>query len=219
MIKKLNKKSNPFKIPMYILALGIFMVTTKHNLLKETSDISIIEEKTYSENELKELVWQELQYFPVASAMNNNKAIVSYVDSFGAQRSYGGERVHEGCDIMAGINSPGLYPIISMTDGIVSNKGWLDKGGYRLGITSENGIYYYYAHLDSYGEFEIGDMVKAGNIIGYMGDTGYGEEGTRGQFATHLHLGIYLNVNNQEIAINPYPYLSYIENTKIELNF
>ena len=41
----------------------------------------------------------------------------------------------------------GLFPVLSMTDGVVEKKGWLPQGGYRLGIRSDGGIYYYYAHL------------------------------------------------------------------------
>ena len=69
-----------------------------------------------------------------------------------------------------------------MTDGVIVNKGWLEQGGYRLGIVAPGGAYFYYAHLDSYAELEEGDVVQAGDILGYMGDSGYGEEGTKGKF-------------------------------------
>ena len=59
-------------------------------------------------------------------------------------RSYGGERGHEGTDIMATVNERGMYPVISMTDGIVESKGWLELGGYRLGIRAPQGAYFYY---------------------------------------------------------------------------
>ena len=46
--------------------------------------------------------------------------------------------------------------------------GWLELGGYRIGIRSTHGAYLYYAHLDSYRKgLAIGDMVKAGDILGY----------------------------------------------------
>ena len=44
---------------------------------------------------------------------------------------------------------PGYYPVVSMTDGVVTEKGWLEKGGWRIGITAPTGAYFYYAHLDS----------------------------------------------------------------------
>ena len=76
---------------------------------------------------------------------------------------------------MAEKNTPGYYPVVSMTDGVVTEKGWLEKGGWRIGITAPTGAYFYYAHLDSYAELEKGDPVKAGDLLGYMGDSGYGE--------------------------------------------
>lgn len=87
---------------------------------------------------------------------------------------------------MAEKNTPGYYPVVSMTDGVVTEKGWLEKGGWRIGITAPTGAYFYYAHLDSYAELEKGDPVKAGDLLGYMGDSGYGEEGTTGEFPVHL---------------------------------
>ena len=53
---------------------------------------------------------------------------------------------------MAEKNTPGYYPVVSMTDGVVTEKGWLEKGGWRIGITAPTGAYFYYAHLDSYAE-------------------------------------------------------------------
>ena len=135
-------------------------------------------------------------------------------------RSYGGDRGHEGTDIMASVNKRGLYPVVSMTDGIVESKGWLELGGYRLGIRAPGGAYFYYAHLDSYSDIEEGDQVKAGDLLGYMGDTGYSEtEGTTGNFPVHLHMGIYLYPDGREISVNPYPVLKYVENDRIKCNF
>ena len=74
-----------------------------------------------------------------------------------------------------------MFKIRSVSDGTVEKKGWLKLGGYRLGIRSDSGIYYYYAHLASYADnIKCGDRVKAGQFIGYMGNTGYGDEGTSG---------------------------------------
>ena len=61
-----------------------------------------------------------------------------------------GNAAHEGIDIMASVNQRGIYPIVSMTDGTIQNLGWLELGGYRIGILAPGGAYFYYAHLDSY---------------------------------------------------------------------
>ena len=165
-------------------------------------------------------VWDDLQYFPVAESSDNSRLSVSFEDSWMFDRSYGGERGHEGTDIMPSVNEPGRFPVVSMTDGIVESKGWLELGGYRLGIRAPHGAYFYYAHLDFYADIEEGDTINAGDLLGFMGDTGYGtEEGTRGKFPVHLHVGIYLYQNEQEISVNPYPALSYVQDKKVSGDF
>ena len=122
-------------------------------------------------------VFEDLQCFPVVKEGKDERYPVSYDNTWGAERTYGGERTHEGCDLMAISNERGKYKVCSMTDGVVKNIGWLEQGGWRIGIESDSGIYYYYAHLDSYEKaFEKGERVAAGQILGRMGDSGYGKE-------------------------------------------
>lgn len=166
--------------------------------------------------ETTKAIWNDVKYFPVARFTNNSSMTVSYVDTWMNERTYGGKRGHEGTDIMASVNERGLYPIVSMTDGIVKKMGWLEKGGYRIGVQSPSGVYFYYAHLESYANLKEGDEVHAGDILGYMGDSGYGPEGTIGQFAVHLHLGIYIYPENEEMSVNPYWILRYIENRMVK---
>ena len=75
-----------------------------------------------------------------------------YENGWMEERSFDGPRTHEGCDLMAGAPEAGLYPVVSMTDGVVEQAGWLKKGGWRIGIRAPAGAYLYYAHLDSYGK-------------------------------------------------------------------
>lgn len=174
-------------------------------------------EENYSEFiKTTEVIWNDVKYFPVPEFTADKSMKVSYANSWMSERTYGGERGHEGTDIMASKNERGLYPVISMTDGVVSKKGWLDKGGYRIGILAPGGAYFYYAHLESYANLNVGDEVRAGDILGFMGDSGYGPEGTTGKFAVHLHLGIYIYPNGKEMSINPYWVLRYIENRKVK---
>ncbi len=158
-------------------------------------------------------ILEEIQTFPISLEYSNNYI---YGDSYGAERTYGGKRIHTGTDIMDKENIIGRIPIISMTNGIIQNIGWNEKGGYRVGIKSESGNYYYYAHLDKFEEgIQKGKEVVAGDIIGYMGNTGYSKvEGTKGNFEVHLHLGIEVEtkLTKDELWINPYPFISYIEN-------
>ena len=151
-------------------------------------------------------VWDDLEEFPL-------DFVPVYEDSWLFDRSFGGERQHEGCDLMPPGNQRDFYPVRSMTDGVVERIGWLPLGGWRIGIRGSRGGYFYYAHLSSYGRaFQKGDRVSAGDLLGYMGDSGYGPEGTTGRFDVHLHIGIYIEgENRKEISVNPYWPLRYLE--------
>jgi peptidoglycan LD-endopeptidase LytH len=159
-------------------------------------------------------IFSNIEYFPVPK-VTDQEADITYADSWYQPRTYGGNRKHEGTDLMASNNLRGFFPVISMTDGIVENKGWLEQGGYRIGIRSAAGGYFYYAHLYSYApELKQGDEVIAGQLLGFMGDSGYGSEGTIGQFDVHLHLGIYVNTVDGEMSVNPYMVLKYLEKNR-----
>ena len=151
-------------------------------------------------------VWNDLICVPVAEQG------MTFENSWMFERNYGGKRGHEGTDIMPPENISGYYRVVSMTDGVVEQIGWLPKGGYRIGIRAPSGGYFYYAHLEAYSRaYQIGEMVTAGEVLGTMGDTGYGEEGTHGQFPVHLHLGIYIRTReHEELSVNPYWILRYL---------
>lgn len=163
-------------------------------------------------------VISDLKYFPVPKLENGN-ANVNFEDTWSDPRTYGGDQKHEGTDLMASNNQRGYFPIVSMTDGLVEKKGWLEQGGYRIGIRSTSGGYFYYAHLASYApDLKEGDNVIAGQLLGFMGDSGYGSEGTIGQFDVHLHLGIYVNTDQGEMSINPYYILKILETNRLSYN-
>jgi murein DD-endopeptidase MepM/ murein hydrolase activator NlpD len=113
-------------------------------------------------------------------------------DTWGNARSRG--RVHLGIDIMAKRGTP----ILSATDGIVMKIGTGGAGGNAVTIVSYALSQQYYAHLDRFGKFKVGDIVHVGDVLGYVGKSGNAT-------TDHLHYGIYLYPNRE--AINPYPYL------------
>lgn len=162
----------------------------------------------------------EMKYFPVPQS-TGNMPYVEFENSWKYERTYGGKRFHEGCDIMALKNVRGIYPVVSVCDGTVEKMGWLEKGGYRVGIRSDSGIYYYYAHLSEYAGIQEGDRVSAGELLGFMGDTGYSTvEGTTGMFDVHLHFGIYVNDRyGNEISLNPYYFLKRIFNNVLYFEY
>lgn len=159
------------------------------------------------------IIFKDLVCFPVPESLNLKTPDITYEDGWMERRTFGGERGHEGCDLMGDTKAAGFYPVVSMTDGVVEKAGWLTKGGWRIGIRAPSGAYFYYAHLSGYaGSWEEGEAVRAGELLGYMGDSGYGTEGTTGQFPVHLHLGIYIKTEHyEELSVNPYWILRHME--------
>lgn len=177
----------------------------------------ILKEKLDECIEIYKAIINDVRYFPVPRDTKSGVE-VSYENSWGEERTYGGKRSHEGTDVMAGNNVRGYFPVISMTDGVVEKVGWLNLGGYRVGVRSPSGAYYYYAHLCEFADgIEEGTKIKAGTVIGTMGDTGYSKmEGTTGNFPVHLHLGIYMDIDEEEISFNPYYILKLVEKYRRE---
>jgi len=115
-------------------------------------------------------------------------------DDFGAERSYGYKRRHLGHDLIIGTGTP----IIAIESGIVEAMGWNQYGGWRIGIRSfDKKRYYYYAHLRKDRPYSMnlyeGKAVKAGDVIGYSGRTGYSRKENVNNIDTpHLHVGMQL---------------------------
>ncbi len=115
-------------------------------------------------------------------------------DDFGAGRSYGYKRKHLGHDMMAAVGTP----VIAVESGVVEALGWNQYGGWRIGIRSFDGKrYHYYAHLRQNRPYaqglETGQTVMAGDVIGYVGRTGYStKENTNNINVSHLHYGLQL---------------------------
>ena len=111
--------------------------------------------------------------------------------------------VHEGNDIYA---EPGT-PVRAIAAGRVENIGWLFYSGWRVGIRDEDGRYWFYAHLRRFAPgLGDGDRVESGDLLGFVGNTGYGNDpGHDNEFTFHLHIGI------QEADgtwVNPYPLMA-----------
>nr|WP_275589174.1 M23 family metallopeptidase [Paenibacillus sacheonensis] len=137
--------------------------------------------------------------FPVPIGTN-----YSYKGTWGTRRSWGGYRIHEGTDIFAGHG----VPVRSTCFGIIEVKGWNPYGGWRLGIRDLNNYYHYYAHLSGYDKtLDVGSIVKPGQVVGWVGSSGYGRPGTQGKFPPHLHYGIYRDRGLAEWSFDPYPSL------------
>lgn len=137
--------------------------------------------------------------FPLALEYN-----YSYRSTWGDRRGWGGRRIHEGTDLFADYGTP----VKSTTYGKIEVMGWNRYGGWRIGIRDIHNNYHYYAHLSRFADdVKAGQIVEPGMIIGYVGSTGYGKEGTSGKFPPHLHYGIYKDNGRTEWSYDPYPSL------------
>ena len=160
----MRKKLKAYRFYLIALAAVVLMDTVLAGQLKQRAA------DTGSANRREQSVISgETRFFPIAGS-GLEELSFEYVDSWQADRSFGGDRHHEGCDIITSVNRRGVYPVVSMTDGTVEQLGWLKLGGWRIGIRSPGGMYYYYAHLESYAEdLQVGSEVLAGQFLGFVG--------------------------------------------------
>jgi len=132
-----------------------------------------------------------LQYCPV----NGPRA---FGDTFGAPRYFGGYHLHKGNDIL----SPDGTPIVAPFDGTAIS-GYNSAGGNTVEVAGAVGTVYN-AHLSRFSPLSDG-TVHAGDVIGYVGDTGDAAP------IFHDHFEFWPNVMPSSWPGSPYGY-SIIEN-------
>ncbi len=176
-----------------------------------------------SEENPEEKVWVKKYglkaFLPIAKNFPYND-----YDDFGVSRTYGYKRRHLGHDMMGQVGTP----VIAVESGYVEALGWNKYGGWRLGIRSFDGKrYYYYAHLRKNFPYnkalEVGSIVQAGDVIGYLGRTGYSTtENTNNINTSHLHFGIQLIFDESqkegvnEIWIDCYDIINFLYRNRSE---
>ena len=145
----------------------------------------------------------------VIKAFPHETATVVFSDSWGAERS--GGRSHEGTDIM----SPKGAWVVAVDDGIVERLDWNRLSGWNIMVRHADGWTSHYLHLNNDtsgtddGEggpeaafadgLEVGSFVKAGDVIGFVGDSGNAEH-----TGSHTHFELHVD----GAKVNPYPYLA-----------
>lgn len=156
-------------------------------------------------------------FSPIARGYN-----FSHYRDFGSSRSYGYKRVHLGNDLLGNIGTP----IIAVESGYVEALGWNQYGGWRVGIRSfDKKRYYYYAHLRKDHPYaknlQEGDIVNAGDVIGYLGMTGYSpKENVNNINIPHLHFGLQLIFDEKQkdgvnqIWIDVYDIIDFLNKNK-----
>jgi murein DD-endopeptidase MepM/ murein hydrolase activator NlpD len=183
-----DMKFYTYYLEAYTAVLGEFVGNYKIQVLDKLGNIN----------------WQEKYGLKVFSPIAAGYYYNDY-DDFGAGREFGYKRKHLGHDMFGNIGTP----IIAVESGIVEELGWNRYGGWRIGIRSfDKKRYYYYAHLRKDYPYvkglEKGKIVKAGDVIGYLGRTGYStDENVNNIEENHLHFGTQLIFNeSQKDGIN-----------------
>lgn len=157
----------------------------------------------------------------VIKVFPHETSLVEFSDTWGAGRS--GGRRHKGTDIM----SPKGSWIVAVDDGIVERLEWHRLSGWNIMIRHADSWTSHYMHLNNDttgtddGEggpeaafadgLEVGSFVKAGEVIGFVGDSGNAEH-----TGSHTHF----ELHNDGRKVNPYPYLAAaLERKLIEAEF
>ena len=125
----------------------------------------------------------------------------SFTDTFGAPRA--GVGWHHGEDIFAPLGAP----LLAVADGTIFSVGWNELGGFRLWLRDRQGNQFYYAHLSAFSPLaRDGREVRAGAVIGFVGNTGDAQS-----TPYHLHFEIHpvgLLPMGYDGVVNAFPYLS-----------
>ncbi len=104
-------------------------------------------------------------------------------------------RTHEGIDIKAAVGDK----VMAISAGTVSDLYEDDLMGTTVVISHKNNLTSIYSNLAATPTVEKGDSVRAGDVIGAVGETAIGESGSE----PHLHFAMQKN----GVAVNPDDYL------------
>lgn len=167
--------------------------------------------------ELISNILYEIKYFPIPKEyVDSHINSYTYINTYGAVREDSKLGKQEGVDLLNVTNKSGVIPIVSMTNGVVDIITFDDIYGYTIGIKTDNDNIYYYSHLDRFEEHLIkGTKIKAGRLLGYMGNTGKKDGNGRYQVRLHLSLLVNTDIRKDDFWLNLYPFLKILEYNKV----
>jgi len=128
----------------------------------------------------------------------------SFTNTFGGPRGAYVGGWHHGEDIFAPLGAP----VLAVANGIVYSVGWNKVGGLRFWLQDLAGNEFYYAHLSAFSPLAVnGAQVRAGDVIGFVGNTG-DAEGTPYHVHFEIHPVSLLYRGYDGGAVAPYSYLT-----------
>lgn len=133
-----------------------------------------------------------IEPFPRCEVLNN----------FGGTSKAFGSGGHQGVDIGAGHRQK----VFAVEDGVLYRKftDLSSAAGLGWGLLGNSDTKYRYYHLDGFAEgLEVNDTVRAGDLIGYVGDTGNASPG-----GYHLHFEVRPGPDPHSIPVDPVPLLA-----------
>ena len=122
----------------------------------------------------------------------------------------GFNKMHRGTDFAA----PEGTPIMASGDGVVIKASWCGGGGNCVKIKHNSSYSTVYAHMSKFASIsKIGNRVKQGQIIGYVGSTGKST-------GPHLHYEVIVNgkrINSQNLKLPSGKILKGLSREKFEI--
>jgi peptidoglycan LD-endopeptidase LytH len=130
----------------------------------------------------------EAFYMPVLFGVSIERVTPDFGDPRG-----GGTRSHEGQDFIV----PRGTPVVSPTDAVVTYIGDGESSGLMVSTINPGGESFRYMHLDTIANIKRGTKLRAGDLVGTVGDTGNAPDGLY-----HLHFEV---LDKDRAPIDPYP--------------
>ncbi len=173
-----KEKSEEGETPISVNDIDLQSISPVDSVFRqefEDVDYDLLTYKNSLRNELQEI------YFltPVEGVVSNR---------------YNVPERHFGVDLVAKKDEP----IKAIADGTVMVASWTQDSGYVIGIQHKNNILSFYKHNSSLLK-EVGEVVKAGDLIAIIGNTGELTDGP------HLHLELWYNGN----PVNPEEFIPF----------
>lgn len=167
----------------------------KLNSIIESYNLTRFDEVEVKVEEVKEVAPQEEEKEESPVVETNEFVLPVEGYSISSPFGYRGEEHHDGIDLAIAENSP----VKAAKNGVVVGTGFDESAGNYVIIQHEDHLFTNYFHLNGI-ETQVGDTVKAGQLIGLVGSTGHST-------GSHLHFGV--STEEWQGYLDPTNYLNF----------